>query len=131
MRTIERDKLNDVMEFDHVIEVYASGHVETDVAACWAPQLYATSDADGSHVPGTDADLIDQAKRQGWELLTGITGQYGYSGPCMHASEVVGGGLADRILATPGYWVTVVVWEIDDSEPDCWALAFRRNGESP
>ena len=124
-RTINRDNLNHVMEFDHVILVYASGYVETDVAACWAPELHPLHDDEGSHLAETDADLQDQARRQGWSLLTGWTGQHGYSGPCMHQSEYIGGRLADHILTTPGYWVAVVIENDPEDPAPSWALAHR------
>jgi len=59
--------------------------------------------------------------------LTGYTGQYGYHGAVMHASEYIGGGLADDILSTPGTYVVVVVNVEDDeadefAEPAGWAI---------
>jgi hypothetical protein len=45
---------------------------------------------------------------QTWELpLSGMTGQYGYSGPWLHDSEVIEGGVGEYVLAHPGYWVAV------------------------
>lgn len=118
------DKLNDLMGFDHVILVHDDGSV-SEPTGVYAPELNAINDGDGSHTAKTDPELCRQAKSAGWTLESGRTGQYGYSGVCMHSSEFVGGGLAEDILATPGYWVTVVVYEDDDSEPSCWALAYR------
>ena len=117
--------LNAVMEFDHVILVHEDGSISAPETAPPAPELYADSDADGQHLPTTDRDLQRDAERAGWTLETGWTGQYGYSGPCMHASEYVGGGLAEHILSTPGYWVVVMIYENDDSDPSCWAIAHR------
>jgi hypothetical protein len=45
----------------------------------------------------------------GWTLLSGFTGQDGYNGPVMHASEYVGGGLERHIRETPGYYVVLIV----------------------
>lgn len=66
----------------------------------------------------------------GWEFLTGWTGQYGYSGMVMHSSEYVGGRLARHIRETAGYYVCLVVDGIADgvdaeSEPIGWAIGFR------
>lgn len=124
-QTVAVDQLDDVMEFDHVIQVHEDGTVSGPVPDLYAPDLYAINDGDGSHTAQTDPELCRQARAAGWTLESGWTGQYSYSGPCMHESEFIGGGLARYILATPGYWVAVVVYEDDDSEPSCWALAYR------
>ncbi len=127
-RTITPDKLNDVMEFDRVIRVDSDGTVSyASAEGAYAPELCAVTDGDGSHTSDTDPDLCRQAADQGWTLLSGWTGQYGYSGVCMHPSEVIGGSLAEHILATPGYWVTVVIYEDDDSDPEHWAVAYRES----
>ena len=116
--------LNEIMSFDHVIEVHEDGTI-TEPRDAWGPELCALSTADGSHTSETDPDLIRSARWQGgWELETGWTGQHGYSGPCMHQSECIGGGLEAHIRATPGQWVVVVIGE-DVGEPECWAVAHR------
>ena len=120
------DKLNSVMEFDHVIQVHEDGTV-SDGTGLYAPELNAINDGDGQHTPDTDPELHRQAASTGWTLETGWTGQDRYSGPCMHQSEYIGGGLARYILDTPGYWVAVVVYEDDDSDPTCWAVAHRES----
>lgn len=60
----------------------------------------------------------DHSLETGWELLTGFTCQYGYSGPGMHSSEYVGGGLAQHILDTPGLY-TVLYGD------DAWYVAHK------
>jgi hypothetical protein len=124
--------LNDIMEFDHVIRVHPDGSITEprDDGVPYPPELNAINDDDGSHTSETDSDLQRQAADAGWTLETGRTGQYSYSGPCMHASEYVGGGLEDHIRATPGYWVTLVIMEDDDSEPESWAIAFHPSEDS-
>lgn len=104
---VTADNLNSVMEFDHVIQVHADGSV-TD-AQVPAPTLY-------------DEELSQPNSTQ-WTLLAGYTGQYGYNGPLMHASEYIGGGLARDILAQPGYYVALVEYPTDGGEPDGWAVA--------
>jgi hypothetical protein len=121
------ETLNDTMEFEHVIRVLSDGGI-TEPIEPHAPDL---------DTYGDDADLIASAKRQGWELLAGWTGQYGYAGPVMHASEYIGGALARWILSNPGLYVALVV-ESDDTqyEPDAgaetepagWCVAYREDG---
>jgi hypothetical protein len=52
----------------------------------------------------------DELDSDRWELLDGYSGQYGYSGPVMHPSEFIGGGMARDILATPGTYVAVAAY---------------------
>lgn len=100
-------KLDDAMNFDHVIEISQTGEIieRSDV---YAPDLH-------------DGELSDK----NWELMDGYSGQSGYSGPIMHQSEFVGGGLEIDILGTPGLYVTVVDYPLDDTEPEGWAVARR------
>jgi hypothetical protein len=123
-RLTERD-LNDVMEFDHVIRVRGDGTISVPEPHVYAPELHALSDAEGSHLPETDADLHRQAREQGWTLEAGWSGQHGYRGPCMHPSEYVGGALAEYIIAHPGLWVAVIVNEEDPDASDTWAILHR------
>lgn len=61
-----------------------------------------------------------------WSLLTGWTGQSGYRGVVMHASEYVGGALAGHITENPGLYVVISVETDDDSEDAAgWAIAYR------
>ena len=104
------DKLSDLMDFDHVIQVHPDGTV-TEPDDVYAPEL------DGGTV---------QMGYGKWSLLAGYTGQYSYNGPIMHSSEFIGGRLARDILDTPGMYVAVVVWADDpNDEPAGWAVAFR------
>lgn len=108
---ITTDELNDVMEFGHVIEVRADGSI-IDRPDLYAPECY--GEPDGS---------IDFAGYKGWTALDGYSGQDRYSGPIMHPSEYVGGGLARDILSTPGVYVVVVVDDLDEPEdPYGWAV---------
>jgi hypothetical protein len=101
------DELNRVMEFDHVIEVHEGGHV-TERDDIYPPEL-----------------IDDEIMGDGWSLLNGYSGQYGYRGPIMHSSEFIGGGMARDILATPGVYVALVAYSTDGDEPDGWAVATR------
>lgn len=120
------DNLNDVMEFDHVIQVHDDGTV-TVPDGIYAPELHLFLDENGQVDADADADLQDQAAP--FSLETGWTGQHGYSGPMMHQSEFIGGGMASYILETPGYWVTVYpsYSSADENayhEPDSWCVAY-------
>lgn len=81
--------LSDLMDFDVVVEVHPDGTVERRLDV-FAPEVF-------------DDEVWD-----GWTLLNGYSGQQGYSGPIMHASEQIAGGLARDIVAEPGLYVAVV-----------------------
>lgn len=103
--------LNDRMEFDHVIEVHADGSI-TDRSGIYAPECY-----DDGHA------CIDFAGAKGWTALDGYSGQDRYSGPIMHASEYIGGRMANDIIGEPGVYVAVVISDLDDDEnPSGWAV---------
>lgn len=109
--------LNDHMDFDHVIRVLPDGTVE-DALNVYAPEVVVEclDDDAGSITREAEAEMIRYVESQGWELMTGYTGQYGYRGPIMHQSEYVGGGLEEDILATPGLYVVVEPTGIYPSE---------------
>lgn len=119
--------LNERMSFDHVIGVNESGEL-IPVSGVYAPLLSPLTDEDGHEIADTDPDLHHQAEMCGWQLLTGWSGQYGYAGPGMHASEYIGAELADRILSTPGYWVAVV--PEGENSAGTWYIAHREFPES-
>jgi len=98
--------LNAVMDFDHVIQVHEDGTVTDGPSEVYAPDLYAETVSDG------------------WELMNGYSGQYGYSGPVMHPSEFIGGRMADDILTTPGVYVAVIA-DGDEEDSDGWAVARK------
>jgi hypothetical protein len=76
----------------------------------------------------------------GWHCLTGMTGQYSYSGAVMHSSEFIGSAIA-KILATddPGTLFAIVIVSVlpddcedhedhtasGDCEPAGWAIAYK------
>lgn len=101
--------VNDIMEFDRVIEVHEDGSI-TDRNDLYAPSL------------------LDGIVSDGWELLNGYSGQQSYTGPIMHESEFIGGDMARDILDTPGIYVALVSCNSDlDTEDetgvDGWAVA--------
>jgi hypothetical protein len=108
-------QLREIAEFDHPFIVSEDGTLSDapDTHTNWAPEVY--------HSDTNDVDIMGE----GWEALTGYTGQYAYNGAVMHQSEYIGGGLADDILNTPGTYVVVVVNVLtldEDEEPAGWAV---------
>jgi hypothetical protein len=104
-------------EFDEVFTVHEDLSVEQSLY--FAPSVF--------HDEAEDV-LIDTPQ---WTALTGWTGQYGYKGAVMHASEQFEGGIRDHVLATPGTYVLSVVNVMaeegdEDPEPAGWAV-LRKN----
>ena len=110
---MSNNELSNRMDFDHVVYVDANGVVSdaNDVHPYF--ELYVDE-------YGRDDFTIEP----GWELMSGYTGQYGYSGPVMHPSEFIGGTLAYDILNTPGYYVALTVSDYS-GEVIGWAIARK------
>lgn len=76
----------------------------------WAPPAYA--DESGDHVDSPDWEFVSQ----------GLTGQYGYAGPVMHASEFIGAGIARHLEELSedfqAFAVVVVEWQGESAESD-------------
>lgn len=125
------DDLQDLMEFDHVIRVHTDRSI-TEPTGVYAPELHMRCTDAGDILPEHDRQYTADAAAQGWTVLTGFTGQSGYSGLLMHPSEYIGGGLATHIRETPGWYVAVVVDTYPpgdgESEPAGWAIAHRAAG---
>lgn len=130
--------LNDLMEFDHVIRINEHGAAEEQPREAYvhAPEIYVECAEDdcGSITAEAEAEMIRRVEEQGWELMTGYTGQYSYHGPIMHASEYVGGQMEADIRSTPGLYVVVEPTglyateeqqERNDSEPIGWVVARK------
>lgn len=127
-RNVTPDTLNDEMGFDTVIYSHGDGTI-SDVEP--GSSLYGPDVSTWEQEDGTWAEEVMVGP---WELLTGFSGQYGYSGPHMHASEYIGGGLARHILETVGFYVAVVVTPVpldedDDVEPDSWVVAYTETAD--
>jgi len=120
--------LNEIMSLGHVIRVNDDGTITEPVSGVYAPDLLMSVHEDSQILDDDERDYIAQAKRQGWRLERGWTGQYGYAGVCMHPSEYIGGALEDHIRETPGLWVAITV-ETDDDDEDAagWAVAYRES----
>lgn len=111
------DKLNAVMEFDHVVTVNEDGTVSDGPAGVYAPDLL-------------DHEVSDPTR---WAPFGNYTSQQG-GGWLMHNCESIGGQMARDILAEPGTYVAVVAyWSPDENDdhadeegaiPEGWAV-FR------
>jgi hypothetical protein len=121
------DWLNDVMQFDHVIRINPDLSLdEHPTPHVYAPESVISVDDNGQILADDEKAFTEYLRSQGWEVLNGYSGQSGYAGPIMHASEYIGGSLADDILDKPGLYVTCTVETLDDSgEAAGWVVCHR------
>ena len=118
--------LNALMVTDHVVMVTPDGTVtDKGFTGIHAPEFHVDTDGYGSILAEHETDMIEMIRAQGWEVETGWTGQYSYSGPIMHPSEFIGGGLERHIRETPGYWVACSVTMLGDEEDAGWVVMHR------
>ena len=116
---VDRDNLDRAIGFDMPFDLSLrddTGRVTLSRADdVWAPEMV---ELDPEHGLLVDGYVID---RSPWRAVSGYSGQYGYAGPIMHASEFIGGGMADDLLSTaedcPTYVVTSV--EVFGCDEDC------------
>ena len=115
------EELNVFMDFDLVVEVTEDGIVQRRHDK-YAPEM------DGEEILSSVP----------WQFVNGFSRQYGYSGPAMHPSEYIGGGLEEHILTTPGFYTVVILYptleeqlaeleddeELGNAEPYGWAVLF-------
>lgn len=119
--------LNKAMEFDHVIRVFVDGTFGDAEQGVYAPEVYVECSDDGQ--------VTGEPVAEGWDLMTGYSGQYGCSGPIMHASEYVGGRLERDIMAESGLYVVTEVKglrpAVDElsADPVGWVVARRRDDD--
>lgn len=136
----EIDKLAkkiDAQGFDHVFQITRRGCVDGPQGV-HAPEVV-NDDEHDILVNGVPYKI---ANGKGWQALAGYSYQNSgaYGGPCMHASEFIGGLLAEDIIqmsaeaeeeGEPLLWVvTLIKVEPDDEEEDPfpagWAILYRR-----
>lgn len=106
------EELNDIMSFDHVIEVLPDGGIIS------RPDIF-------------PPELLDGETSDKWALLDGYTGQQG-GGSIMHNSEFIGGRMERDIRSNPGVYVALVcTWlDAEDDDEDTvegWAVARLRD----
>lgn len=112
-------------EFDHVWTIRDSRIVDVD--NLYAPSVM-NDDSEGGDIE------IESSEWEG--VLRGWTGQHGYNGHVMHASEYIGEGIGQHIatLAADGFYdafavVTVECYPEDDDdqpEPAGWTIVGHR-----
>jgi hypothetical protein len=123
--------LHKIMEFDHVVRVRDDGTVTTQgTIGVYAPEPYIEYSGPFKEAQISDDQeraLVAWVKGQGWDVLTGWA--LGGGLVIMHASQFIGGSLADHIRETPGYWVKVYV-DIHPGEDDPEHENNGGNGES-
>lgn len=90
------------IEFDSPFTVFPGGNIINPIGV-YAPSV--------EHSETTDIEIDGCAPNDSnWEPFSvRYTGQYGYTGAVMHASEQLSGALAADILATPGTYVICAV----------------------
>ena len=122
-------QLNERMEPEHVVEIHPDGSVTDGPAGVYAPEVSVDLDDDGQMISLDPSDIQIDSR---WSLLTGYSGQHGYSGPIMDPAEFIGGGLERDIRSTPGIYVAVTVIGLrpdgsSNCDDDCvgWAVARR------
>jgi hypothetical protein len=113
----EYKKLNDV-EFDHPFKITKRGEIlgsdwiwNVPQFALHAPEVY--------HSDENDVDILSD---WWWAYSGGYTGQFGYSGPVMHASELLGGRLERDMMADPGIYVVTSVECYDSDDAAGWIV---------
>lgn len=136
--------LDDLMDFGRVVAVMPDERAVAADEGCNlidvpAPTVrigYSGSFEDAQILAEHDEAMVADLRRQGWEVLNGWSRQYSYAGPIMHNSESVGGGLAERILEEPGYWVAlevIIYADPDDKESESdkagWIVARKIGSE--
>lgn len=118
-------KIDSQVEMDSAFGIDRDGNVvQVDT---WAPEVYFSQD--GLETPGD------------WEAVNGYSGQYGYSGPVMHPSEVMDGSkMEEYVRENPGTYALVVPTNVDaydSDDPDAeidvdgWVLLKLNDGKEP
>lgn len=91
--------LNEQMQIGHLVRVHGDGTVTDAPREVYGPE--------GARVYGEGEE--PRLEREGWNLMRGYSGQHGYTGPVMHSSELVSGGLEEDIKDHPGLYVALPV----------------------
>jgi len=111
-----------MMEFDTVIYSFGDGRHAQEVSGIFAPVAFQERDEHGEWL-----DPTLETDGNGWQLMSGYSGQHQYNGPWMHRSEFIGGLMRDDILATAGLYAAIFPAMLGNEEyedPDTWAVAY-------
>lgn len=124
---VTADTLNANIDFDCPFTILnvRGGHTFIGPSDAYAPEVTLYTDKEHNGVGEEEIDGVPWNQPQKtWEVVNGYSGQHGYSGPTMHSSEFLGGGMARDVLADIGavYVVTSVEchadWEVDENDED-------------
>jgi hypothetical protein len=108
--------LHDQTEFDCPFRVHPDGTV-TSEHGVYAPEVFNVIHMSDFH--------SDQ-----WELVNGFSGQDRYSGPIMHSSEYLGGGMEEWVMHNPGvYVITGAYYDAECENEGCGHDADRHKDE--
>lgn len=120
-------ELINAIEFDHVftISVNTDGVAIGDWENMYAPEIV-------EHSAETDVAIMGD----GWEALTGFTGQYGYHGAVNHPSEFIGSAIARELVRLSGdepqaFVVTLVTDPDGDDADGGWAILHYVGDRKP
>lgn len=131
MRTVVNGcyRTREVLNLD-LDATFLSHLIEFDVAFTITPHHLIVDPGEGS--PAPEVHVVDDGDvhvcSDEWETWSdGMSNQWGYSGPILHPSEFLGGGMARELLATPGeYVITEVVDPDDPDSPAGWIILKRK-----
>lgn len=112
MTTVTRDTLDAAVEFDSPFTLTPNGdgtaYLKRWTGGRIAPDAWMREDGE-----------LEWIAQENWEPVDGHSSQQGYTGPIMHSSETLSGGMAARIIAEGGtYAVVAVEQDTDHLDPD-------------
>ncbi len=117
--------LNDMMSLDGtIVRVLPGGTFGRYAGKARAPEICMQTDDDGQISRDDERAMVEYVEQQGWRIESGWTGQYGYAGPVMHASEYIGGAVMEHILSTPGLWCALPV-DVESEECPNGSKSYR------
>lgn len=100
------ENLDTFMEFDWTYHVDDDGHM-TEALDVHGPDVFVQEEGGKPIVT------------LGWELLSGWSFQWMYSGPVMHDSEGIHPPMGEHILENPGYYVVTSVTYLGTGNTVC------------
>ena len=123
LSVVDAENLNSKVEFDspfRVVGTLEDGRtvIEDRLENFYAPEVHLYVDQNGGGVGDEEIGSED------WTAVNGYSGQHGYRGPTMHASEFLGGRMAEDVLEDIGGIYTLVTvecmpnWEASEEELD-------------
>jgi hypothetical protein len=125
---VSASSLEPMTVLSRVVRVLPDGSVEPDVEGAIAPELYVDVDHRNQVWASAERDMIERARLEGWELLSGFAGRPAYQALTRGLLRLEG-ELEARILSCPGLYCLVVV-ETQKFHPATagWVIAYRPEG---